>query len=90
VEGIVKLKKFDIVEIDFLDSIENTDGWTPLKKFNFKDHYGSLAHRVTGYFVNQTKQAISVCQAHSVENGEMVVGVWSVPIGAITKIRKFK
>lgn len=87
---IRKFKKFQGVEIEFLDSIENTGGWRPLKHFDFKDHLSALSHKILGYVVKTDRDSISICRAYGLKNEDTMIGVWTVPTGAITKIRKLK
>lgn len=86
----IKLKQWDKIEIDWLDSIQNTDGWMSPKEFSWEHHYKTLYHKLIGYYVNECKEAITICEAYALDNGEKFVGAWTVPKGCVTKIRKLK
>ncbi len=86
----IKLKLWDKVEIDWTDSIQNTGGWKTHNEFNWKGHYGALCHKLIGYYVNECKDGITVCQAYALNNDDMFVGSFTVPKGCIQKIRKLK
>lgn len=86
----IKLKQWDKIEINWIDSIENTSGWTRPVDFKWKDHYNALFHNLIGYYINECTDAITVCQAYALENENSFVGAFTVPKGCILKIRKLK
>lgn len=85
-----KLKKWDRVEIDWVDSIQNTGGWKSPDDFSWKTHYGAMHHKTIGYYINECKLGITVCQAHADDNDDLFVGAFTMPKGCILKIRKLK
>ncbi len=86
----IKFKLWDKIEINWLDSIENTCGWQRPDDFEWKDHYKALQHNLIGYYVTEHTDAITLCQAYAVENENKFVGAFTVPRGCILKIRKLK
>jgi len=86
----MKLKLWDHIEIDWIDSIQSMRGWCERNEFPWNDHYKALYQRTTGYFTNQTKEAISVCQSYAQDNYGQCVGMMSIPLGCIKKIRRIK
>ena len=87
----MKLKQFDLIEIEWIDSVENTCGWTDLKTFDFNRHYSHLPQKTVGYFIKETKDAISTSKCRSGyidDNGCDFNGLWTIPKGCIKKIRK--
>ena len=87
---MTKFKLWDRLEIDWIDAVENTNGWRPPEDFNWKDHYAALDHKIIGYYVNECTNAITVCQAYAVNNHNNFVGAFSIPKGSIQKIRRIK
>ncbi len=88
----MKLKKFDLIEIDWDDSVENTSGWNDFDNFDFDNHYQHLSQKTVGYFLKETKNAISTskCRGLIEKYGGQFNGVWTIPKGCIKKIKKLK
>lgn len=86
----IKLKQWDKVEIDWVDSIQNTGGWKSPTEFNWKGHYGALHHKLIGYYINECQHGLTICQAYAKDNDQLFVGAFTVPKGCIQKIRKLK
>lgn len=42
-----------------------------------------------GYYINERKEAMTICQAYAMNNREKFVGAWTF-LSYITKIRKLK
>ncbi len=84
------LKLWDKIEMDWLDSIHNTDGWSNMDNFGWDRHYRALYHKAIGYYLKSTKDAITICQARAIDNAEGFIQAFTIPLGAITKIRRFK
>lgn len=85
-----KFKKFEFVEIYFWDSISNSGGWERLEDFEFQPHIDATEHKICGYVINVTKNLISLCHSVAIDNEDKMVGVWSLPIGAIIRFRRIK
>ncbi len=85
-----KFKKFEFVEIYFWDSITSHDGWTKLEDFDFEGHWDATEHKVCGYVVRSSNKLISICQSVAIDNEDKMVEVWTLPIGAIIKLRRIK
>jgi len=85
-----KFKKFEFVEIYFWDSISSTKGWERLEDFDFENHLSATEHKISGYVIKCTKTLMSLCQVVAIDNEEKMTGVWSLPIGAIIKLRRIK
>lgn len=86
----MKFKLWDKIEIDWIDSVQSTRGWEYKVDFPWKTHYNAMPQKTIGFFTNQTKDAISVCQAYSLNRDENLIGVFTIPKGCINKIRKLK
>jgi hypothetical protein len=86
----IKLKQWDKIEIDWQDSITNTSGWKEPAEFDWKGHVAATYHMAIGYYVNETKSVITICQAYAVDNFHMFIGAFTIPKGCIIKIRKLK
>lgn len=90
----MKLTKWDKVEIIWLDSYR-THGWLPLEDV-MTDEDISLDHRTIGYFIDQTKRQISVCQSSKLneqlisEPETQIDAVMNIPKKAIVNIIKLK
>jgi hypothetical protein len=85
-----KFKLWDKLEIDWMDSVSNTSGWKTPEEFNWKNHYNALYHKAIGYYVNECKDGITICQSYAVDNGGMFTEAFTVPRGCIQKIKKLK
>ena len=89
----MKLKKYDLIEIEWMDSIENTSGWHTEKSFKFDEHYSFLVQKTVGYLIKESKDAISTSKCRGMishEGGFDFNGLWTIPKGCIKKIRKLK
>lgn len=84
-----KPKLFDIVQIDWLDSM-HVGGWQRWEDVDWKRNANTLNHKTTGYIAHQTDDAVSVVQSFSDmwENGHPtnVDAVMTIPRTAITRI----
>lgn len=89
-----KLVKWDRIEILWIDSYR-THGWLPLDEADLEND-DSLDHRTIGYYVGQTKRAISVCQSSKTHSSFLespdtqVDAIMSIPKKAIVKISKLR
>lgn len=86
-----KLKKFDKVEVKWMDSNGDT-GWT--KEDYYKDSEDAIEHFTCGYFLNYTKRAINVVLSRSVWTDKKglcnVDSLMQIPKVAILSIKKLK
>jgi len=86
---IPKLKKWQIIEIEWLDSC-HLFGWT---KDNLDFEQKDLEHNTVGYFLKETEYSISVVQSrkHEVkEKGTSIDALMEIPKVAITKLSVLK
>jgi hypothetical protein len=85
---IPKIKKWQIIEIDWLDSC-HLAGWT---RDEFDWDLKDLEHKTVGYFIKETKYSIAVIQSRKAEvkeKGTSVDALMEIPKVAVTKIRVF-
>ena len=86
---IPKLKKWQIIEIEWLDSC-HLSGWTRDDlAFEQKD----LEHNTIGYFIRETEYSISVVQSRKnevKEKGTAINALMEIPKVAITKLSVLK
>lgn len=86
---IPKLKKWQIIEIDWLDSC-HLSGWTRDDlTYELKD----LEHKTAGYFLKETKYSINVVQSRKAEvkeKGTTIDALMEIPKVAITNVRLIK
>lgn len=86
----MKLKKWQIIEIDWLDSVHD-NGWkfedTAMERAQDK----FLKHKTIGYFLKETKQFIAVVQSKSNdgEDKSNVDAVMQIPKAVIKKIKRY-
>lgn len=85
----INLKKWDKIEIEWIDSVCSTRGWSDINDFPWKKHYNNTRQIAMGYYTNSSKDVLSISQVHSCEDDDMM-GVFSIPIGCIKKIRRVK
>ncbi|HDY68436.1 hypothetical protein LCGC14_2861820 [marine sediment metagenome] len=84
----IKIKKYQIIEIEWLDSLHTT-GWmkeesvqtTPLEK---------MKHKTLGYFLREDEKSLLVIQSYGnfIEGSPMVDGIMEIPKGCILRIKK--
>ena len=86
---IPKLKKWQIIEIEWLDS-GALSGWTK-DELDFKKK--DLEYNTVGYFLKETDYSISVIQSRKhavVEQGTSINALMEIPKVAITKLNIIK
>lgn len=81
------LKPNQKIEIEWMDSIQNMDGWTRLSHFNWGRHYKAMYQRTVGYFLQKTDNVITVTQSISASE-DALCGIWSIPLGCVTNIKQ--
>jgi hypothetical protein len=87
--GKMKLKQFDLLKIDWVDSLSDESGWTSLENYDYDDLYLNLIHQSVGYLIRESNKAITV--AHSIRgNKTFMLGVITIPKGCIKRITKIK
>jgi len=87
----IHLKLWDKIEIDWIDSVRSTLGWRDRRDFPWDIHYDAMHIKTIGYYMNMTKNALSITQAYVYKReSEDNIGVFSIPIGCIKKIRRLK
>ena len=85
----MRFKQFDLLEIDWVDSLSDESGWTSLENYDYDDLYLNLTHLSVGYLIKESKKAITL--AHSIrENQTFMLGVITIPKGCINHITKIK
>lgn len=84
---IPKLKRFQIIEIEWQDSC-HASGWMAADKILYRDV--DYEHRTVGYFLKETRHGIAVVQSRRDEltANVMVDAHMEIPKAAITRIRK--
>ena len=91
---MMKLKKWDRIEIIWLDSYR-THGWLPFEEAHIEEDY-CLDHRTIGYYLGETKRQISVCQSSktddhlTTEPETQIDAVMNIPKKAISKINRLR
>lgn len=92
---IKTLKPFDIVEIEWIDTIGDDTGWRYIS--SVQNDWGDpekLFHKTVGYFLAKTKLSLVVCQSIQkkiwYDNDRSTDGRMEIPLTAIKKIRKLK
>ena len=88
--NLKQLKQWDKVEINWLDAVKNTGGWSSLDDFNWKSHYNAMPHNIIGYYINECVDGITVCHAYAVDNNYSFDGAFTIPKGCILGIKKLK
>lgn len=84
-----KFKQFDLLEIDWADSLSDESGWESLENYDYDDLYSNIAHKSAGYLIRESQEAITL--AHSIRNNKtFMLGVITIPKGCIKKIIKIK
>ena len=85
----MKLKQFDLVELEWNDALSDEDKWAELEDYDFADLDTNLLHRTTGYLIRENKIAFTVAQSLR-DNKQFILGIMTVPKGCIVKMRKLK
>lgn len=84
-------KYLDVVEIEWLDSVHSS-GWHRENNPDWIVKDSDLEHKTIGYYLTQTAKSITVIQSHGTPDRDTgkrnVDAEMSIPIRAITKIRK--
>ncbi len=83
---IPEIEKWQIIEIDWLDSC-SMSGWI---KDNLTYEQKDLEHKTVGYFIKETKYSIAVVQSRKFEvkeEGTSIGALMEIPKVAITKIK---
>jgi hypothetical protein len=85
-----EIKKYDRVEIWWIDSSRDGDTWSIENTFDYDKHDKSMAIISVGYFLRKTKIATYLTMSHrdGDSGGECIMGPFSIPNVAITKIKK--
>lgn len=84
-----KMKKWQIIEIDWLDSCA-LGGWS---RDNLTYELKDLEHKTVGYFIKETDYSISVVQSRKnkvQEENTSIHSLMEIPKVAITKIKVIK
>ena len=84
------MKKYQIIEIKWLDSL-STSGWK--KESLVKTSKERMIHKTIGYFITEDPQSILVIQSFNLSSGPYkddiyVDGIMEIPKKAIIRIRK--
>lgn len=88
----MKLKKFDRVEIVWLDSV-HVSGWRRLPEWESEgkaDGHG-LEHKSIGYLLINDKEAVSICQSRNDLSDkfiETVDAIMTIPRVAVLSIKR--
>lgn len=79
-------KKYDIVEIIWLDAVGHDDTWKdPDERLTEDD---SL-HKSTGYFIDSNDKFTHICRSYRPDDGTMEA-IFAIPTGCIQSIRVIK
>lgn len=82
-----KLKKYEKITITWMDScILNSGEWMPESEIDIEDR---LIIETTGQYIEHDKHKLIICQGHY-ESGEIVHGVYEIPVGCIIEVTKHK
>jgi hypothetical protein len=74
------MKKFDPIEIDWIDSTRH-EGWTLKKDIE----YGEIECKAIGYFLHKDKKVIAICQGTAKDE---VLSILEIPLKAVKKVRR--
>ncbi|MHA1225155.1 MAG: hypothetical protein ACTSR2_00510 [Candidatus Hodarchaeales archaeon] len=86
----IKINKWDIVEIEWLDSVvTNRPIWCLNSLVNWNMIENSSLHKTVGYLIRETDVFISVCQSRR-ETDDQIGMLMTIPKKAIIKVRKLK
>ena len=80
------MKKYQIIEIEWLDSL-HLSGWQ--KEEQIETSKEKLHHKTIGYFIIEDKKSIIVCQSYQInEEKKMVDAIMEIPKKCIIKIKR--
>ena len=84
------MKKGDIIEIKWVDSVSEGRTWVQEGSFNFASHDRSMLFKSTGYFVRRTKTAIYLCKSYRInkkDGGKTISHLFAIPNGTVKSIK---
>lgn len=89
---IKKFKKYQLLEIDWIDSVHDDGSW---KRESFfaedKDPDDGCCQKTAGYFLRETPKTLMVIQSRQLyENNPLVDAMMQIPKVAISKIKELK
>ena len=88
----MKNKKWDLLEIIWLDSMGQESGWRYSRDLGLPDN--EMLHYTVGYFLEETRRSVIVAQsqgtAKNLEGDVQVDNVMQIPKVSIEKIRKLR
>ena len=89
---IPKLKRWDKIEIEWIDSISPSSRWKPIDGMDWDYEEKFMIHRTCGYFLQKSKTSICICQSYQKEiysdGDRMMEGAIMIPICAVIFVRK--
>lgn len=86
-----KLERFDKIEIEWADAMQDQQGWVDMESFEFAEHADLTPCLNVGYFIKHEGEHIFICFGRNKDSYlPGVLSVFSIPTGAIISIRKLK
>mgnify|MGYP003393246943 CR=1 FL=1 len=85
------MKKGDIIEIKWVDSVSEGTTWVNEDSFDFASHDRSMLYKSTGYFVRRTKVAVYLCKSYRInkkDGGKAISHLFAIPNGTIKSIKR--
>lgn len=79
-----------IIEVEWIDSCSVSGTWVFCETFNFNEHERGMKFISVGYFVNETQEALFICQSSRIDancGGRTFGHIFSIPRRAITKTK---
>ena len=87
-----KLKRWDKIEIEWIDSMSPNSKWKAIDSMDWDDEEEYMSHRSCGYFLNKSKTSICVCQSYQKkiysDGDRMMDNTIMIPICAFISVRK--
>jgi len=83
------MKKGDIIEIRWVDSVSEGRTWVNEDSFDFASHDRSMLFKSSGYFLRKTKTATYVCHSCRInkkDGGKSISHLFAIPNKAIEKL----
>jgi hypothetical protein len=87
IDNVNTIDQYDIVKIEWIDTISDNSGWNETKSYDFASHEEQSLYETVGFFVNSTDLSVFVCMSANIDS-DITGNMLSIPKTSIVSIKR--